>query len=170
MRGHLYSFLLAKKTEFPKTKIFPAIALIVSGGHTILLRMDSLIKWKNWVKRGMTRWARLSIKYSKNTRPSYPGGPEIQKLAPNGNPEAAAFPRPMIYDNSPTGKYEFSFSGLKTSVLYYLRDNPKANKADVAALFQKAAVDVLIAKTARAVMEFKAKSVMLTLCRYQRVS
>ena len=124
--------------------------------------MDSLIKWK---KLGETRDDAVGEAFDKAARIlglPYPGGPEIQKLATNGNPEAVAFPRPMIYDNSPTGKYEFSFSGLKTSVLYYLRDNPKANKADVAASFQKAAVDVLIAKTARAVMEFKAKSVMLS--------
>ncbi|MEK7506036.1 MAG: tRNA (adenosine(37)-N6)-threonylcarbamoyltransferase complex transferase subunit TsaD [Patescibacteria group bacterium] len=162
LEGHLYSFLLAKKTEFPKTKIFPAIALIVSGGHTILLRMDSLIKWK---KLGETRDDAVGEAFDKAARIlglPYPGGPEIQKLAANGNPEAVAFPRPMIYDNSPTGKYEFSFSGLKTSVLYYLRDNPKADKANVAASFQKAAVDVLISKTARAVREFKAKSVMLS--------
>ena len=162
LEGHLYSFLLAKKTEFPKTKIFPAIALIVSGGHTILLRMDSLIKWK---KLGETRDDAVGEAFDKAARIlglPYPGGPEIQKLAANGNPEAVAFPRPMIYDNSPTGKYEFSFSGLKTSVLYYLRDNPKANKADVAASFQKAAVDVLIAKTARAAREFKARSIMLS--------
>ena len=57
--------------------------------------------------------------------------------------------------------YEFSFSGLKTSVLYYLRDNPKANKADVAASFQQAVIDVLVKKTVRAAEEYKAKSILL---------
>ncbi len=155
LEGHLYSFLLSKKTP---SKIFPAVALIVSGGHTILLKMESLVKWK---KLGETRDDAVGEAFDKVAKMlglPYPGGPEIQKLAMRGNFEAVAFPRPMIHDKN----YDFSFSGLKTSVLYYLRDNPKADKANVAASFQKAAVDVLISKTARAVREFKAKSVMLS--------
>jgi N6-L-threonylcarbamoyladenine synthase len=156
LEGHLYSFLLSG--EKPAGKIFPAVALIVSGGHTILLKMDSLIKWK---KLGETRDDAVGEAFDKAAKMlglPYPGGPEIQKLAARGNLEAIAFPRPMIHDKN----YDFSFSGLKTSVLYYLRDNPKADKADVAASFQRAATDVLVAKTARAVREFGAKSIMLS--------
>ncbi|KKT92228.1 MAG: putative tRNA threonylcarbamoyladenosine biosynthesis protein Gcp [Candidatus Jorgensenbacteria bacterium GW2011_GWA2_45_13] len=196
LEGHLYSFLLAQKTEFPIsnfsarvgssfggqfskkskqksqlpiTKLFPAIALIVSGGHTILLRMDSLTKWK---KLGETRDDAVGESFDKVAKMlglPYPGGPEIQKLAKKGNPHAIEFPRPMIHDKN----YDFSYSGLKTSVLYYLRDNIDPHKsisnpyesafaADVAASFQEAALDVLVKKTERAVKEFGAKSILLS--------
>jgi len=106
----------------------------------------------------------------------YPGGPEVEKLAKKGNPDAIPFPRPMLNQKN----YDFSFSGLKTSVLYYLREhgsqmnaypsaqiradkNPrKSADADVAASFQAAAIDVLIKKTMRAVDEYGAKSVALS--------
>lgn len=164
LEGHLYSFLLAQKTANPKSKIlkskslFPAIALIVSGGHTILLLMKSMTKWK---KLGETRDDAVGEAFDKVARMlnlPYPGGPQIEKLAKRGDSDAIPFPRPMIkYKN-----YDFSFSGLKTSVLYYLRDNPKTKKEDVAASFQKAASDVLVAKTSRAVKEFKAGSILLS--------
>jgi len=164
MEGHLYSFLLpSQKKTGSKLKVesvklrFPAIALIVSGGHTILLAMKSLTSWKNL---GETRDDAVGEAFDKVARMlkfPYPGGPEIEKLAGRGNFAAINFPRPMIYDKN----YDFSFSGLKTSVLYFLRDNPKAKKADVAASFQQAAVDVLVHKTFKATEEYKAKSVIL---------
>ncbi|MEK7465357.1 MAG: tRNA (adenosine(37)-N6)-threonylcarbamoyltransferase complex transferase subunit TsaD [Patescibacteria group bacterium] len=126
LEGHLYSFLLPKTIgeRIYKTKgltsIFPAIALIVSGGHTILLRMDSLTKWK---KLGETRddaAGEAFDKVAKMMRLPYPGGPEISRLAKTGDRHAIEFPRPMIHDHSPAGKYDFSFSGLKTAVLYFL--------------------------------------------------
>ncbi len=176
--GHLYSFLLPQKSsnvgivrdvrnEQAKRSnkrsdqtwnIFPAIALIVSGGHTILLKMDSLTKWR---KLGETRDDAVGEAFDKVARIlglPYPGGPEIAELAEKGNPDAIAFPRPMLRDKN----YDFSFSGLKTSVLYYLRDNPKAKKADVAASFQNAAIDVLVHKTARAAQVYGAKSILLS--------
>ena len=158
MEGHLYSNWLPPIRVEPK---FPAIALVVSGGHTILLKMDSLIKWK---KLGETRDDAAGEAFDKVARMlnlPYPGGPEISKLAQKGNPQAINFPRPML--NPPAGgkNYEFSFSGLKTSVLYYLRDNPNAKFADVAASFQQAVIDVLVGKTFRAVKEHKAKSILL---------
>lgn len=163
LEGHLYSFLLTQKTENNKTqipisKLFPAIALIVSGGHTILLRVDSLVKWK---KLGETKDDAVGESFDKVAKMlglPYPGGPEIQKLAKKGGPHAIDFPRPMLH----TKDYNFSYSGLKTSVLYYLRDHKKTRKADVAASFQEAALDVLVKKTARAVKEFDAKSILLS--------
>lgn len=161
--GHLYSFLLPRKTANPKTKIqipktFPAIALIVSGGHTVLLLMKNLRAWK---KLGETRDDAVGEAFDKVARMlrlPYPGGPELEKLAARGDPEAINFPRPMLHNKS----YDFSFSGLKTSVLYFLKENPRANSKDVAASFQKAAIDVLVAKTIRAAKEFRAKSVILS--------
>ncbi|KKU15240.1 MAG: putative tRNA threonylcarbamoyladenosine biosynthesis protein Gcp [Parcubacteria group bacterium GW2011_GWB1_45_9] len=172
MEGHLYSnwFLPVREIQNSKFKIqtsiktivFPAIVLVVSGGHTILLKMDSVTKRK---KLGETRDDAAGEAYDKVARLldlPYPGGPEIEKIAKRGNSEAVQFPRPMLNQKN----YDLSFSGLKTAVLYYLRDNPlKAKslklKADIAASFQQAAIDVLVAKTMNAAKEYKAKSVML---------
>ncbi len=175
LEGHLYSFLLAQKTEylvsnlseptfvradfqFSKQKLFPAIALIASGGHTILLKMDSLVKWK---RLGETRDDAVGESFDKVAKMlgfPYPGGPEIQRIAENGDKKAIQFPSPMIG----TKDYNFSYSGLKTSVLYYLRDHPKVRKEDIAASFQEAALRVLVKKTERAVNEFGAKSIFLS--------
>jgi N6-L-threonylcarbamoyladenine synthase len=167
LEGHLYSFLLpgSAKTKTVSRAAFPAIALIVSGGHTILLKMDSFLKWK---RLGETRDDAAGEAFDKVARLldlPYPGGPEIEKIAKNGDPHAIEFPRPMLHDKN----YDFSFSGLKTSVLYYLRDHPvdstdkeRTSKADIAASFQQAALDVLVAKTIRAAREFGAGSVMLS--------
>ena len=157
MEGHLYSnWLPIAEVKSPKI-IFPAIALIVSGGHTILLNMKGITKW---IKLGETLDDAAGEAFDKVARMlnlPYPGGPEIQKLASKGNPRAIAFPRPMLNQKN----FDFSFSGLKTSILYYLRDNPKTNKADIAASFQQAVIDVLVKKTIRAAEEYNAKSVLL---------
>ena len=183
LEGHLYSFLLPSRSATRNLKpsagggsssggktLFPAVALIVSGGHTILLLVKD---FKNWKKLGETRDDAVGEAFDKVARLlklPYLGGPALEKLARKGNPKKIEFPRPMIYDNSPAGEFDFSFSGLKTSVLYYLRDHPpkffgeklrrasgannKITTADVAASFQAAAVDVLVKKTLRAVREF----------------
>ena len=192
--GHLYSFLLPQKTVNPKLQtlnpkqktlefrvsnlVFPAISLLVSGGHTILILMKDLTHLK---KLGETRDDAVGESFDKVARLlglPYPGGPEIEKVAKQGNPEAINFPRPMLNQKN----YDFSFSGLKTSVLYYLRDpkqrihpNLQNNYSDhsdkfvgwdrianVAASFQKAAFDVLIKKSLRAVKEFEAKTIIIT--------
>jgi len=158
LEGHLYSFLLSGKRKEKREKIFPAIALIVSGGHTMLILMRSLTSWK---KLGETRDDAVGEAFDKIARMlklPYPGGPEIEKLAIFGNRISKDFPRPMMHAKN----YDFSFSGLKTSVLYYLRDHKRVKKADVAASFQQAAIDVLVHKTLRAAQEFGAKSVMLS--------
>ncbi|MBI4991856.1 MAG: tRNA (adenosine(37)-N6)-threonylcarbamoyltransferase complex transferase subunit TsaD [Candidatus Harrisonbacteria bacterium] len=188
MEGHLYScflpkttvisksqFLISKKSSKSKLPItnyqlpkieFPAIALIVSGGHTILLHMTAISKW---TKLGETLDDAAGEAFDKVARMlelPYPGGPEIQKLSAKGNPNAIKFPHPLLNPKSAKDKYNFSFSGLKTSALYYLRDlNPKPltlnAKADVAASFQQAVIDVLVKKTIRAAEEFKVKTVLL---------
>lgn len=167
LEGHLYSFLLSPKltnlSTYKLKNLFPAVALIVSGGHTILLRVDSLTKWK---KLGETRDDAVGEAFDKVARIlglPYPGGPEIEKFAANGNPDAIPFPRPMLHSKD----YDFSFSGLKTAVLYYTREKgqkikEKGARADVAASFQAAAIDVLAAKTERAVREIGARSILLS--------
>ena len=168
LEGHLYSFLLQKKTpisnsQFPISKLFSAVALIVSGGHTILLKMSDLYTWK---KIGETRDDAVGEAYDKVARLlnlPYPGGPEVERLARSGNPRAIDFPRPMIYHKN----YDFSFSGLKTSVRYYIVTHPGADKntetkADIAASFQEAALDVLVKKAGRAIEETGAKALFVS--------
>ncbi len=162
LEGHLYSFLLNQKTNselrIKNSELFPVIALVVSGGHTILLLMKDLTHYKIL---GQTRDDAIGEAFDKAARLlglPYPGGPEIEKLAKKGNADAIDFPRPMLNQKN----YDFSFSGLKTAVLYYLRDNKKVKKENVAASFQKAAFDVVVGKTLRAVEEFGSKSIMVS--------
>ncbi len=113
--GHIYSFLLRQKNALE----FPVVALVVSGGHTALLLMKNLIHYK---KLGETRDDAVGECFDKVARLlnlPYPGGPEIEKIAKKGNPVAINFPRPMLNQKN----YDFSFSGLKTAVLYYLKDS-----------------------------------------------
>ncbi|MBI2592939.1 MAG: tRNA (adenosine(37)-N6)-threonylcarbamoyltransferase complex transferase subunit TsaD [Candidatus Colwellbacteria bacterium] len=154
LEGHLYSPLIELKSN---ANIYPAIGLIISGGHTIIVVQKSLTSWE---KIGETRDDAVGEAYDKVARLlglPYPGGPEIERLALQGNPNAINFPRPMLNTKSD----DFSFSGLKTAVLYYLRDNPKFKKADVAASFEEATIDVFLKKTIKAALEYKAKSIYL---------
>src|SRR3989344_8033770 len=152
LEGHIYASWLGG--EPPK---FPILALIVSGGHTELVLMK---KHLNYKILGETRDDAAGEAFDKVARMlslGYPGGPEIAKLAGKGKPKSINFPRPMI--NS--GDLDFSFSGLKTAVLYYLRDNPRADKAEAAYEFQQAVVDVLAKKTADALRKYKVKSLVV---------
>ncbi len=160
LEGHLYSFLLARGSSIKgqALNVFPAIHLLVSGGHTILVLMKSMTDWE---KLGETRDDAAGEAFDKVARMlglPYPGGPELEKLSGHGNPTSIDFPRPMINSKN----YDFSFSGLKTSVLYYLRDHKRIKKANVAAAFQRAAIETLVSKTMRAAEEFGVKSVMLS--------
>ena len=159
LEGHLYSFLLNPKSKILNLKsLFPAVALIVSGGHTILLLMKDLTHYE---KLGETRDDAAGEAFDKVARLlnlPYPGGPNLEKIAKPGNPNAVNFPRPMIYQKN----YDFSFSGLKTAVLYYLRENKKFSAANTAASFQQAVIDVLTIKAFRAANSFKAKSILLS--------
>lgn len=193
LEGHLYSFLLpdgtarngranrtAKPTQPLRARdVFPAVALIVSGGHTILLQVDSLSKWR---RLGETRDDAAGEAFDKVARLlglPYPGGPEVEKLArawARKNPTRArgtvAFPRPMLHPapGDRGAQYDFSFSGLKTAVLYYVRDHRgvlahtargAGERSDVAASFQEAVLDVLALKTLRAARASGARSIIL---------
>ncbi|KKT56102.1 MAG: putative tRNA threonylcarbamoyladenosine biosynthesis protein Gcp [Candidatus Giovannonibacteria bacterium GW2011_GWC2_44_9] len=153
LEGHIYASWLENAP--PK---FPLLALIASGGHTELVLMK---KHLNYKILGETRDDAAGEAFDKVARMlglGYPGGPEISKLAERWKtPGNGLFPRPMI--NS--GDFDFSFSGLKTAVLYYLRDNPRANKAAIAYEFQQATIDVLVKKTADALRKYKVKSLVV---------
>lgn len=162
MEGHLLAPLL-KKTEHGTAvahDAFPAIGLLVSGGHTELVLMDD---WRSYKVIGATRDDAVGEAFDKVARVlglPYPGGPEIARIAQDGHSGVYTLPRPMLH--SPD--YDFSFAGLKTAVLYLARDLgtlTETQKADLALAFEEAAVDVLVAKTLRAVEEYQAHSVIV---------
>ena len=166
MEGHIVSALIETKPTksidgfpkiFLKKLITPTIALLVSGGHT---ELHLIKKYGNYKRLGDTlddAAGEAFDKVAKMLGLKYPGGPEISRLANLGIRNAIPFPRPLLNKNN----FNFSFSGLKTSVLYYLRDNPKYNKEDVAASFETAVVETLVQKTFRALEEFEAKSILI---------
>ncbi len=152
MTGHLYSPF----TTTP-TPNFPMVALIVSGGHTMLVLMKNLFEYKVLGQTVDDAAGEAFDKVAKLLKLPYPGGPQVSKLAEQGHP-SFQFPRPMINSNN----YNFSFAGLKTAVLYFLRDNPKTSAEDICKAFEDAVVDVLISKTFKAVKQYGAKSVSLS--------
>ena len=162
LEGHMYSNWLPSAlptTHSPlSTRIaFPAVVLLVSGGHTALVVMDSLQSWRKLGETQDDAAGEAFDKVAKMLGLPYPGGPEVEKMAREGNPDAIVFPRPMIH----SGDFNFSFSGLKTSVLYHTKAHPDASVPDVCASFQKAAIDVLVTKAMRAAEENGAQSVLV---------
>lgn len=140
LEGHIFSAFLGDTVPN-----FPFLCLIVSGGHTQLVRCDAP---HHYEILGSTRDDAVGESFDKVARLlglGYPGGPAIQKAALEGNREAYAFPRSM----KDSGNLEFSYSGLKTAVMYTMREHPE-NLADVAASFEEAAVDLLLIKTRKA--------------------
>ncbi len=152
MEAHLYSPLLSS-AGVP----FPLVALIVSGGHTILAHSTGIGRHEILGQTVDDAAGEAFDKVAKLLGLSYPGGPEIDRLAQQGNPAAIAFPRSMLDDHS----HNFSFSGLKTAVMYYLRKNDAYRLEDVCASFQEAVVDVLVGKTVRAAEERRVQTVAM---------
>jgi len=165
--GHVYANWLPIEGEKERRgggeKIFPAIALVVSGGHTELLLMKDHGKYKLLGATLDDAAGEAFDKTAKLMGLGYPGGPAISRLAKDGNPLTYDFPRPLLHSDD----LRFSFSGLKTAVRYFLRDNaarigePKF-MSDVAASVERAIVDVLVAKTVRAAEENEVRSVLLS--------
>jgi N6-L-threonylcarbamoyladenine synthase len=143
LEGHLASVFLANR-DVP----FPQTALLVSGGHCMLTRATSVGSYE---LLGETVDDSIGEAYDKVARYlglGYPGGPVLDRLAASGH-DVLAFPRPMVQEG-----YAFSFSGLKTAVVNYVRKTPEFVLADVAASFVGACMDVLCAKMRRALEEF----------------
>jgi N6-L-threonylcarbamoyladenine synthase len=168
LAGHLYSCQLSVdgSTKLTMTALeeikFPALCLIVSGGHTELVLMKSYSNYKVIGKTLDDAAGEAFDKTAKLLGLPYPGGPEISRLAKEGNPEAFNFPRPMLDSQN----FNFSFSGLKTSVLYKIKDlkdkikDPEIIK-DLAASVEQAIVDVLIEKTVRAAKKYRVKTITI---------
>ncbi|MBU1056670.1 MAG: tRNA (adenosine(37)-N6)-threonylcarbamoyltransferase complex transferase subunit TsaD [Proteobacteria bacterium] len=155
--NHLEAHLLA---NFLNHQIkLPALGLIVSGGHTQLILIRKIGDYQIIGQTLDDAAGECFDKVAKLLNVGYPGGPIIEKLAKNGKPTAVNFPRPLI----DKANYNFSFSGLKTSVLYFSQQSgfKKYKTADICASFQQAVVDVLVSKTVRAAKTYKVKTVML---------
>lgn len=181
--GHIYANFIELSSWSGNDILFPAIALIVSGGHTdlILIKKHGNIKWL-----GGTRDDAAGECFDKCARLlgyNYPGGPKIAELAKKGNPKAFPFPRPMIGSRD----FEFSFSGLKTAFLYetkqrfpilrtsdeqiswnqivleeQLKESHKHTLYDMCASLQHAIIDVLVKKTIKAAGKYQVKSILLS--------
>lgn len=163
LEGHIYANRLEKtggKTYDLAPIHYPALALIVSGGHTQLVLMEAPGKLRIIGETLDDAAGEAFDKVAKILGLDYPGGPLLEKLAVRARADRFAFPRPMLNSKD----FNFSFSGLKTAVLYekmrYVTLTPKM-KADFAASFQAAAVNVLVHKTLRAAEKFGAKEIML---------
>jgi N6-L-threonylcarbamoyladenine synthase len=183
--GHIYANFIDVKTKNQKPKDkekenikFPILALIVSGGHTELILMREHVDFKIIGQTLDDAAGEAFDKVAKILKLGYPGGPEVAALAakfPNKSKNKKQkdakrqmlftkyhLPRPMINSNN----FSFSFSGLKTAVLYTVRDNPKILKdkklaAELSAEFQQAVVDVLVSKTIRAAKRYHPKTILL---------
>lgn len=157
MQGHICANYLSNKDLEP-----PFISLVVSGGHTYLCKVNS---YTNYEVIGKTLDDAAGESFDKVARKiglGYPGGPKIDKLAKEGDKDAIDFPRVMLEK----GSYDFSFSGLKTAVLNYAHKleqrGEEVNKADLAASFQEAVVDVLVDKSMMLLKETGLKSLAVS--------
>jgi len=139
---------------------FPFVGLVVSGGHTSLYLVKSYTEFELLGKTRDDAAGEAFDKAAKIMDLPYPGGVEIDKLAKEGNREAIEFPRPFM--DTPT--LDFSFSGVKTSVLYYLKKHPDPNDKelrDICASYQEAIVETLVHKTLLAAKEHNVESVVI---------
>jgi len=177
LEGHFFANFLQppitqiKNTDYPPTPRLrwagtdkspkpPFLALIISGGHTDLLLVKDFGKYQIL---GRTRDDAVGEAYDKVAKLlnlGYPGGPIIDQLAKKGNPQAINFPRPYLWDS-----WDFSFSGLKTAVVNYVRGHSLSviskQVSDIVASFQAAVVETLVRKTLKAAEKFKMKKIVL---------
>ena len=147
--NHLEGHLMSPIMEFPEITV-PYISLLVSGGHSMIVDVEDRGDYKILGQSQDDAVGEAFDKVGKLLGLPYPGGPHIEKMALEGNPKAYEFPRPMMHSDN----LDLSFSGLKTAVLYTVRDIEDLNdqvKADVAASFQQAVIDVLTKKIKKAI-------------------
>ena len=159
MEGHLFATALEHRDAVP-----PFTALLVSGGHTLLVDVP---EWGRYQVLGRTRDDAAGEAFDKVAKLlglPYPGGPPVERLARTGDPSRFRFARPMLRRNQQPGDddyYDVSFSGLKTAVLHAVRDGGPDEHAHIARGFHDALVETLVEKTARAVEQFGRQRVVL---------
>ena len=157
--NHLEGHLMSPMMEFPEIKM-PFICLLVSGGHSMIVDVKEKGDYGIIGQSQDDAVGEAFDKVAKLLDLPYPGGPYIEKLALEGNPNAYDFPRPMIHSDN----LDMSLSGLKTAVLYTvqkIKDLDQSKKADIAASFQKAVTDLLVVKIKKAVEETNRKNVII---------
>lgn len=157
LQAHLYAPLMRK--QLPR---FPFVGLVVSGGHTNLFYVKDFLNWKIIGRTCDDAAGEAFDKVAKILKLGYPGGPVIERIARKGNSQKIRFPRSYLEKNS----LDFSFSGLKTAVLYYVKNNEPASKRtneqrDIAAGFQEAVVDILTEKAFKACLLKKVRHFVL---------
>ncbi|MGA1566210.1 MAG: tRNA (adenosine(37)-N6)-threonylcarbamoyltransferase complex transferase subunit TsaD [Ilumatobacteraceae bacterium] len=151
LEAHLYASFLEDRTLQ-----FPLVVLLVSGGHTMLVEMRDHGDYHLLGRTIDDAAGEAFDKVARYLDLGYPGGPAIDRASEAGDPDAIRFPRAMMDDG-----LDFSFSGLKTSVVNHVRRDPDVSSVDVAASFQQAVVDVLVHKAMRAVREVGATGIVL---------
>ncbi len=161
--NHLEAHLLSPFIEYDDFD-FPFIGLVVSGGHTNVYIAEEFGKYKIIGSTRDDAAGEAFDKIAKLLGLSYPGGPSISKAAKEGNPKKIVFPQAQMKDKS----FDFSFSGIKTSVLYFLKENEDKIKSgeitiqDIAAAFQKAAIRSIVNKIKRIYKKYKIKNIAIT--------
>jgi N6-L-threonylcarbamoyladenine synthase len=151
LEGHLFASLL----EQPDLG-WPLVVLLVSGGHTMLVEVTEPGRYRLMGGTIDDAAGEAFDKVARYLGLGYPGGPAIDRVAEQGDPHAFAFPRSLPGDG-----YDFSFSGLKTSVVNMVRKHPEADTADVAASFRQAVVDVLVTRARQAAADVGASALCL---------
>jgi N6-L-threonylcarbamoyladenine synthase len=156
LEGHIYANWLEDATGEPPPAL-PALCLVVSGGHSDLIVMESHGVYR---RVGSTRDDAAGEAFDKVSRLiglGYPGGPAVERAATEASPASVTLPRAWL-----RGTYDFSFSGLKTAVLHLMRSPDAPTAPAVAAEFQEAVVDVLVEKTVQAARDFAVREIMLS--------
>ncbi|CAN5550692.1 tRNA (adenosine(37)-N6)-threonylcarbamoyltransferase complex transferase subunit TsaD [soil metagenome] len=153
--NHLEAHLYASLLDDPSVE-FPVVVLLVSGGHTMLVEMQAPGKYRLLGQTVDDAAGEAFDKVARFLDLGYPGGPAVEREALDGDPEAIAFPRAMRHEG-----LDFSFSGLKTSVVNYVRKHPDVDLGDLAASFQEAVIDVLVEKARRAARDVGARGIAL---------
>jgi N6-L-threonylcarbamoyladenine synthase len=159
LEGHVYANWLYETEDIPPEPELPAVVLVVSGAHSDLVLMEAHRRFRLLGRTIDDASGEAFDKVARLLGLGFPGGPEIERAAKDGNPNAYPLPKAWLAD-----RYDFSFSGLKTATLRLVRSLEEKGAVpvgDVAASFQKAVVDALAEKTARAAAEHGVRSVML---------
>lgn len=162
LQGHILSHFIKQYDKENRHPAFPFLSLLVSGGHTQIVRVDDYFKFEIIGHTIDDAVGEAFDKCSKMMGLGYPGGPVVDRLAKEGDPERFTFAKPHVPG------FDYSFSGIKTSLLYFLRDRIKDdpdfiehNKADICASFQKALIDILTGKLIKAVKETGIREIAL---------